>query len=322
MSDQPLDRREIMPTAAFIRRGIKPSRLVGGDSARLVKVRTGHYVSAERWSGLSAAERHRALILATTSQMRAPLPMLSGVSAAVMLRMPVLGRFPDRVQVMLDAGSAGSSGVVQRHRVADLPEPVFVDGIPVTPPARTVVDLARHGSLPGGLVAGDWAVRTARCSVDEIVDAALRVPRRGRGRAAAILTARLVDPRAESPGESLSRARIFEYGFPQPQLQIPLVDDRGEFGRGDFGWPGLIGEFDGDRKYRATGDAGSTASEDIVIREKRREDRARRVGWGFARWVWLDALRGAGLAASLDAAGLERSTTRTWGRDIGDGVVR
>lgn len=242
--------------------------------------------------------------------------MLSGVSAAVMLRMPVIGRFPSRVQVMLDAGAAGSSALVQRHRVVDLPEPVFVDGIPVTPPARTVVDLARTRSLGCGLVAGDWAVRAERCSIEEIVDAAVRVPRRGRGRAAAVLTARLVDPRAESPGESLSRARIYEYGFPEPQLQVPLVDDRGEFGRGDFGWPGLIGEFDGDRKYRATGDAGNTASEDIVVREKHREDRARRVGWGFARWVWLDALRGIGLAAALESAGLEPSTNHRWGRDI------
>lgn len=316
MSEQPLDRREIMPTAAFVRRGIKPSRLAGIGSAPLVKVRTGHYVSAERWTDLSPAGRHRALILATTAQMRTPLPMLSGVSAAVMLRMPVIGRFPSRVQVMLDAGAAGSSALVQRHRVVDLPEPVFVDGIPVTPPARTVVDLARTRSLGCGLVAGDWAVRAERCSIEEIVDAAVRVPRRGRGRAAAVLTARLVDPRAESPGESLSRARIYEYGFPEPQLQVPLVDDRGEFGRGDFGWPGLIGEFDGDRKYRATGDAGNTASEDIVVREKHREDRARRVGWGFARWVWLDALRGIGLAAALESAGLEPSTNHRWGRDI------
>lgn len=317
MSDQPLDPREIMPTAAFARRGIQPSRLVGRDSARLVKVRTGHYVATERWSGLSAAERHRALILATTAQMRTPLPMLTGMSAAVMLRMPIIGRYPPRVQVLLDAGAAGSNGLVQRHRVSDLPEPVFVAGIPVTPPARTVVDLARAGSLGCGVVSGDWAVRESLCTVDDIVETALRVPRRGRGRSAAIRTAQLVDPRAESPGESLSRARIFEYGFPEPQLQVPLSDHLGEFGRGDFGWPGLIGEFDGERKYRATGDAGNTASEDIVIREKRREDRARLVGWGFARWVWLDALRGVGLAATLDAAGLERSTTHPWGRHIG-----
>lgn len=317
MLEQPLDPREITPTAAFLRRGIRPSSLIVGASPPLAKVRVGHYLRAERWAALSAQDRHRALVHATTAQLRTPLPMLSGLSAAAMWRMPIIGRFPARVQVMLDAGAAGSSTLVQRHRVTNLPEPVFIDGLPVTPAARTVVDLARTTSLACALAAADWAVRQAVCSIDEIVDDARAVPRRGRGRGAAILTAQLVDPRAESPGESLSRARMYEYGFPQPELQLPLIDERGEFGRGDFGWPGLIGEFDGDRKYRATGDAGDTASEDIVIKEKRREDRARQVGWRFARWTWMDALRGAGLAHALLASGLERSDSYRWGRETG-----
>ncbi|MGN6415742.1 hypothetical protein [Flexivirga sp.] len=88
-------------------------------------------------------------------------------------------------------------------------------------------------------------------------------------------------------------------------------------GRGDLGWAGLIGEFDGLRKYRATGDAGDVASENIVIREKRREDRARRSGVGFARWTWQDAFHAQGLIQVLSAAGLERSPSPPWGRDIG-----
>lgn len=317
MPEQPLDAREIVPTAALARRGIKPSRLASGVSPRLAKVRAGHYIEAMRWAQLPGSDRHRALIHATTAQMREPIPMLTGISAAAMFRMPVVGRFPARIQVLLDAGAAGSSALVQRHRVTDLPEPVFIDGLPVTPAARTVVDLARTTTLACALAAGDWALRQSLCSVEEIIETAATVPRRGRGRRTGILAAQLVDARAESPGESLSRARIYENGFPQPDLQVPLIDSGGEFGRGDFGWPGLIGEFDGDRKYRATGDAGDMASEDVVIREKRREDRARQIGWGFARWGWTDALRGVGLARTLAAAGLERSASYRWGRDLG-----
>ncbi|WP_148043383.1 hypothetical protein [Flexivirga caeni] len=316
MLNEPLDPREIVSTAAFLRRGIKPSRLAAGKSPVLARVRAGEYLSTDRWVQLSAAERHRALIYATTARMRSPLPMLYGVSAGIMLRLPIIGKIPQRVQVLLDARAAGSSTLVQRHRAMDLPGPMLIDGIPVTPPARTVVDLARTMSLACALAAGDWAVRLSMCGVADITNAALAVPCRGHGRAIAILAARLVDPRSESPGESLSRARMYENGFPEPDLQVPLLDERGEFGRGDFGWPGLIGEFDGLRKYRATGDAGNMASEEVVIREKRREDRARRAGWGFARWVWSDAFGGAGLTATLLAGGLERSSTHRWGRDI------
>ncbi|GAB3485695.1 hypothetical protein [Flexivirga lutea] len=59
------------------------------------------------------------------------------------------------------------------------------------------------------------------------------------------------------------------------------------------------------------------ASENIVIREKRREDRARRSGVGFARWTWQDAFHAQGLIQVLSAAGLERSPSPPWGRDIG-----
>lgn len=55
------------------------------------------------------------------------------------------------------------------------------------------------------------------------------------------LVAALADGRSESVLESLSRAVMFEQGFPKPELQVRLVDSDGEFGRGDFGWPGLIG---------------------------------------------------------------------------------
>lgn len=91
--------------------------------------------------------------------------MLGLVSAAAMLRMPVLGGYPGRIDVLVDAGAAGSSTMVCRHRVTDLPEPVMVAGLQVTPPARTVIDLARTRSLACGLVAGDWALRNNVCTI-------------------------------------------------------------------------------------------------------------------------------------------------------------
>lgn len=167
MPDQPLDPREIMSNAHFARRGIRPASFIGTRDrpARLVRVRTGDYLPAERWATLAADERHRALIHTTTARMRCPLPMLGLLSAAAMVRMPVLGGYPGRIDVLVDAGAAGSSTMVCRHRVTYLPEPVMVAGLQVTPPARTVIDLARTRSLARGLVAGDWALRNNVCTI-------------------------------------------------------------------------------------------------------------------------------------------------------------
>ncbi|NNG39145.1 hypothetical protein HJ588_07645 [Flexivirga sp. ID2601S] len=280
--------------------------------SRLVRVRVGDYVAAERWAELDSADRHRALIFATLRRMRGEVPTLSHLSSAALWGMPILGKWPDRVHVTMAAEAAGSSTLIRRHRVESLPEPAMINGIPVTGVARTVVDLARAGNLARAVIAGDWAVREGACSLRQLDAEVDRVPRGGRGRRGAQLLQLLVDPRSESVGESLSRTRMFEGGFPQPNLQVALIDAQGEFGRADFGWDGLIGEFDGERKYRATGDAGDVASEDVVLREKAREDRARRTGVGVARWCWMEALGGEGMFRILRSAGLRPSSRSNW----------
>jgi hypothetical protein len=279
-----------------------------------MRIRAGEYLDKDRWCGLTPLDRHRALVLATLHRMRDPLPMLSHFAAAAVWGMPIVGRWPDRVDVMLDASAAGSSTIVRRHRVAQLPEPTILGSIAVTPAARTVIDLARTSALACALTAADWTLRNGLCTYGELDDELLAIPTRGPGRRRAYVVWLLADPRSESPGESLSRARMYEHGLPQPDLQVPLRDVVGDFGRGDFGWPGLIGEFDGLRKYRATGDAGDTASEDIVIREKRREDRTRRTGVGVARWIWSEALHGVGMVRSLQLAGLPTRGNPEWVR--------
>ncbi|MFC0249650.1 hypothetical protein ACFFIO_14185 [Citricoccus parietis] len=112
------------------------------------------------------------------------------------------------------------------------------------------------------------------------------------------------DGRAESPGESLTRAVIHCLGFEVPDLQYPVHDQHGEFlGRVDFWWPSirLVGEFDGHIKYGGTlgaaEDSGS-AGRNAVTEEKRREDAIRREVDGFARWMWSD-VRNTKLFAQL-----------------------
>lgn len=306
MSEVKLDPEEIFSAGLLLRTGTDPTREICGSPPRLTRVRMGEYVETHRWAELSAGERHRALVLATVRRMRGADQIVSHLSAAAVWQMPIIGAWPARVHVTMDALAAGSSALISRHRISRMPEGVERHGIVVTSPARTVVDIARTSCLASALTAADWTVRNRLCTLAEIdceVDA-IEPGRRGRVGAQALQL--LVDPRSQSPGESLSRARMYELGFAQPSLQVPLEDGRGEFGAADFGWPGVIGEFDGERKYRATGDAGDTASEDVVIKEKKREDRIRRTRVQVARWCWSDALPpGAeGMVAALQAVGL------------------
>jgi hypothetical protein len=117
------------------------------------------------------------------------------------------------------------------------------------------------------------------------------------------------DARAESPGESLSRARMIELGVPRPVLQHEVRDGRGLVGRVDFFWPerGVAGEFDGRLKYRAGGVGDRTAAEQRVWEEKRREDRLRSAGLRVVRWTWADAWHPGPLADLLRAAGVPRA---------------
>lgn len=110
-----------------------------------------------------------------------------------------------------------------------------------------------------------------------------------------------------SPGESLSRVRIHELRFPAPILQQGFIDARGRI-IVDFWWPGfnLAGEFDGLVKYHRAEYMSGQTIEDVVVKEKLREDRLRRVGPSVSRWIWAEASRVRPLDAILTQAGLPR----------------
>ena len=89
---------------------------------------------------------------------------------------------------------------------------------------------------------------------------------------------------AQTPLESISRLRLAKAGLPEPRLQYPLYDRGGLIGYADMGWPelGVIGECDGLMKYQ---------SGEVLIQEKRREDRIRALGFIVVRWTWDDIIR-------------------------------
>jgi hypothetical protein len=91
----------------------------------------------------------------------------------------------------------------------------------------------------------------------------------------------LLDPRSESPGESVSRVRLHQEGLPAPELQQDRYDEDGRIvARVDFYWEKqrTIGEFDGKIKYGRLLKRGQSI-EDVVFAEKVREDALRDLGW-------------------------------------------
>mgnify|MGYP001671329974 CR=1 FL=1 len=181
--------------------------------------------------------------------------------------------------------------------------------------------LARH------LRPGDYARRFPRAAAllhqvasgdaeagftSRLEEALARMPETARGGPRARQAVRLADGRSESPGESMSRVRMWEHRLPKPELQVS-VRVGSELYILDFYWPdhGVAGEFDGRVKYRSA--SFGQDPEDVVWREKLREDALRASGLTVARWTWAQAWGDAGaqMLRRLSAAGV-RPTGRRW----------
>lgn len=168
-----------------------------------------------------------------------------------------------------------------RHRLSGLlirgdelrPDEVqVIDGIPVTTPARTAVDLGcwyPTVEAVAGIDALARVVEVKDVDVQAILDRS--VGRRGIVRAREAVG--LFDAGAESPKESWLRVILVQAGLAPPQTQIPVCDGYWEpFAVLDMGWPDLkvAAEYDGDvhrtdpLRWR---------------REAKRAERLQRLGW-------------------------------------------
>ncbi|MGD7733684.1 type IV toxin-antitoxin system AbiEi family antitoxin domain-containing protein [Propionibacteriaceae bacterium G57] len=222
-----------------------------------------------------------------TAPLLEPTTVFSHLSAAVLWGIPLWNMVPDdHVWVTLSGSGRGQiRGPVHSHNCPWTDDEVTViDGMPVTTPARTVIDLARRWGPDAGIVAADWALDHGldRRALEEV----LAVNRRRPGMRAARMIVPLASPRAESEAESVSRLRMYQLGIPQPQEQVVIRDENGVFvARTDFGWLdlGVLGECDGRGKYDKPRDGARPS--DTVLAEKTRERRLRELGWGLVRWM-------------------------------------
>ncbi len=158
---------------------------------------------------------------------------------------------------------------VRGDRIED-DEVVLVDGVPVTTPARTALDLGCWYPVDDAVAAIDALVRATDLKMAEVESLARRYPGR-RGISLARTAIDLVDGGAQSPKETWLRLVLIRAGLPRPQTQIPVEDESGDvFAYLDMGWEEVkvAAEYDG---------------------EEHRTDR-RRYAWDIRRREKLDRL--------------------------------
>lgn len=143
---------------------------------------------------------------------------------------------PTLPATVIDDNRRRTPGVVTWAAVLTDDEICTVDGMRVTTPVRTAIDLARRYPLDTAVAAVDALARAARLSVGAIEEAAIRYPgRHGVSRALEVLS--FVDPGAESPQETWLRLVVVRAEYPRPRSQLPVLNEYGVLiGTVDLGW--------------------------------------------------------------------------------------
>ncbi len=265
------------------------------DSGRVRRVRHGYLT----------CNTDPSLVLDIVAAAQAcPNGVVSHRSAAALWRIPIVGRRAGRPELTVAPDGIGSLAGAGLYRATLRPDDVeSVAGMPVTSPARTAVDLARHLPFTAGVAALDHVLNRRLATADDIDDvlcACWNWPgiRRARHVAAA------ADGRAESPLESVSRLVFARLGLPAADLQPRIFDARQIFcGRCDFYWDdfGVVGEADGRDKYDGR---------EVLWEEKERQEGLERLGIVVVRWGWTVATKRTQELRNRLGDGFERGRQR------------
>lgn len=286
-------------------------------SGKLVRVRRGLYLPASVWESMKPWEQDRMRIQAV-DVLASRHPIFARESAALVMGLPLI-QTPRQVQTVVAPGLRGgqsSKGVHRTSSVEGDPVPWTMFGLKVTPPVETARDLALRLPLSQSLPAMDKLMQREILpgsphhvnlifTADHVRASAALLPN-GTQRRRVERVLEVADGLSQSAGESWSRAIMIQHGFPRPVLQNSYYDDRGLIGYPDFEWKELkiLGEFDGFEKYSAQRFLKGKTPSQVVVEEKRREDRLRALGYKVVRWVWADLQDPQRLIGLLHAAGL------------------
>jgi hypothetical protein len=231
-------------------------------------------------------------------------------SSAVLADLP-LWTTPRRACVTVPPRFTGDARVAHLHRATLGIDDVLPGEVPRSRSARTIVDVARECGVEEAVVIGDAALHREMTDIDRLY-ATLVGCQNWPGFRRAAATVPLLDGRAESPLESVSRVRLTLSGVPAPDPQTEILDLAGyRIGFVDLYWDeyGVVGEIDGKDKYPRVDPF------EAWWREKKRHDRLREVGLPVVRWGRADLENLPHLVWRLGEAfaeGARRQGPRRW----------
>lgn len=269
---------------------------------RWERIRHGQYAERVDRTGLPPWDRARShhvrAIHAVMNSLRPGTVVVSHQSAIALHGLPLWGLDLDRVHVTrLDGRAGGLTAGVQHHLGVLTPADLtLVDGLPVTTASRAIVETTCLASFESAVVIADAGLHTGALSSEEI-ERLLTLIEFWPGSPTARAARRFASPLAESVGESRMRVLMDQHGLPTPLLQSRFSDDDGFIGRVDFHFltEVTLVEFDGLLKYGG-------GSPEVLVREKRREDRLRSLGFQVVRAEWADLDRPLHLMATIRQA--------------------
>lgn len=189
------------------------------------------------------------------------------------------------VEVSRTTGAHGR--VTKGVRISEMPpgatsrevtDPVLGEPVLVVDPATAIVGTAMTNNPNGALVAGDAALRDRRCTRAQIT-AALERGRRATGIDTARQILQHLEPRHESPGETLTAAilRRGPWDFdPQVWVRARGHDYRLDFALREYK---IAIEFDGEIKYTGP---------EVMAKQLARDADLEAEGWVVLHFGWAD----------------------------------
>jgi Transcriptional regulator, AbiEi antitoxin/Protein of unknown function (DUF559)/AbiEi antitoxin C-terminal domain len=261
----------IVTTAELTAAGFSDDRIATlTRRGELYQVRRGVYANGPRAVEIVAiADGKQLLQLAAAVALTGSRALVSHESAAYLHSIDLLAT-PDVATLTCPPGHNWHARSGIRLHVADVPAEhvTTMARLPVTTPARTVVDLARTLSSKAGVVTADSALHRKLVTKAELT-AVLATCARWRGARRAADVVEFADGRAESPLESIARVAFNDCGLPPPELQVWLGGTIEPVGRVDFYWKQYrtIAEVDGALKYADPDRARAQLRRDSLLRD-------------------------------------------------------
>jgi len=271
------------------------------------------FIRKSCWAMLKPDEQHRYLLRAYRDNSNL---IFAQVSAATVYHLAVSYNLLDAIHVAVPRNNHSRtrrSGIFVNHHLVD--PPICIENIAVTAPLQTVFDCIRSLEFRDAVAIADTAMHDGLFT-KEVLNEYVKAKKGWTGARRARTVAKFADGRAESGGESIARAVMYELGFIVPDLQVEFHDPLNDnVSRVDFLWTlsdgsKIAGELDGMEKYTNPSMTDEHDIVEILSEERRRESRLTIHGLKIARFSFHEVLDTRYFARLLESFGVPKCNRR------------